>query len=118
MCQWILQQNSQIVPRQTLRRLRPEETTLTNEAEAAKRAAFDSAIKESLGDSVTPAPLKPLKMLVDPTNNFDYDELDDDDFQNIVPEADAIDSWGNPINQQSVADILINAEVLLLGGNS
>ena len=59
-CQWILQQNLQIVPRRALRHLRPEETTVTNEAEAAKRAAFDAAVKEGLGDSTTPAPNKPI----------------------------------------------------------
>ena len=31
----------------------------------------------------------------------------------VVPEADAVDNTGRPINQQSVADLLINAEVLL-----
>ena len=56
MCQWILQQNGQIVPRRTFRRLRPIELSVTNEAEATKRAEFDAAIKEYLGDSITPAP--------------------------------------------------------------
>ena len=70
MCQWILQQNLQIVPRRTLRCLRPEETTVANEAEAAKRAAFDSAIKEGLGDSVTPALVKQVQDSMDPSNEF------------------------------------------------
>ena len=34
-------------------------------------------------------------------------------FTNIVPEADAIDKNGKPINQQSFADLMINAEFLL-----
>ena len=38
MCQWILQQNGQIVPQRTLRRLRPGERLATNEAKANKRA--------------------------------------------------------------------------------
>ena len=59
MFQWILQQNGQIVPRSNLRRLRPEERSAKNEDEANKRASFDAAIKEDLGDSITPAPLKP-----------------------------------------------------------
>ena len=105
-------------PRRTLRRLRPDEVSVTNEAEATKREAFDAAIKEDLGDSITPAPLKPVKESMDPTNNFDYDDLDEDNYQNIVPEADAIDSRGSPINQQSVADLLINAEVLLPQGEA
>ena len=96
-----------------MRRLRPEETTVTNEAEAAKRAAFDAAVKEGLGDLITPAPDKPMIESMDPFNNFDYDNHEDDKMQKIVSEADAIDSRGTPVNQQYVADLLINAEVLL-----
>ena len=71
MCQWILRQNEQVVPRRTLRRLKPEEISPTNVAEANKRAACDAAIKETLGDSIVkPPPLAPPRM--DPTNNFDY----------------------------------------------
>ena len=50
---------------------------------------------------------------MDPFNNFDYDNHEDNEMQKIVPEADAIDSRGTPVNQQYVADLLINAEVLL-----
>ena len=50
---------------------------------------------------------------MDPFNNFDYDNHEDDEMQTIVPEADAIDSRGTPVNQQPVANLLINAEVLL-----
>ena len=117
MCQWILQQNGQIVPRRTLRILRPIYLSVTNEAEATKLAEFDAAIKEYFGDSITPAPIK-QNQSIDPMNNFDYYELDKDDHENVVPEADAIDARGSSINQQSVADLLINAEVLLPQGEA
>ena len=55
---------------------------------------------------------------MDPTNNFDYDEFDEDGYENVVPEADDVDSRGKPINQQSVADLLINEEVLLPQGEA
>ena len=72
MCQWILQQNGQVVPRRTLRRLKPEEIYPTNIAEANKRSAFDNEIKWRLGDSVVkPPPLR--RSNIDPTDNFDYD---------------------------------------------
>ena len=45
MAQWILQQNGQIVPRRTLRRLRQEETSPYNLVKKAKRDAFDVNIK-------------------------------------------------------------------------
>ena len=50
---------------------------------------------------------------MDPTKNFDYDEFDEDGYENVVPEAGAVESRGKLINQQSVADLLINSEVLL-----
>ena len=87
--------NGQIVPRRTLSWLRPEERSATNEAEAKKRALFDADIKEDLGDSITPAPLKPIQVSMDPTNNFYYDEFDENGYENVVPEADAVDSRGN-----------------------
>ena len=116
MCQYILQQNDLIFPRRTLRLLRPEERSVTNEDKAKKRASFDAPIKEDLGNLITPEPLKPTRVSMDPTNNFDYNEFDEDDYDNIFSEADAVDSRGKPINQQSVAYLLINAEVLLPQG--
>ena len=71
MYQWILQKNGQIFPWQTLRRLRLEERSATNEAETNKRASFDEVIKEYLGDLITPEPLKPTRVSMDQTNNFD-----------------------------------------------
>ena len=59
MCQWVLQKNGQVVPRRNLRSLRSEELTVTNETESNNCADFDADIKESLGDSIAPAPLKP-----------------------------------------------------------
>ena len=97
--------------------MRPIEHSVTNEAEGTKRADFDAAIKEDLGDSITPAPIK-QKQSIDPMNNFDYDDLDEDNYENVVPEADSVDARGSSINQQSVADLLINTEVLLHQGEA
>jgi hypothetical protein len=36
----------------------------------------------------------------------------------VMPEADMTDASGKPINQQSMTDLLINAEVLLPQGES
>ena len=47
--------------------------------------------------------------------------LDDDDeqaFQNILPEADAVDANVCLINHQYVADLLINSEVLIPKGET
>ena len=74
-----------------------EELTVTNETESNKRADFDADIKESLEDYITPSPLKIARDLFDTTNNFDYDEDDDQAFTNIVPEVYAIDKKANPL---------------------
>ena len=113
MCWWVLQQNGQVVARRTLRRLRLEELVVTNENKSNKRAAFDADIKGSLGDYISHAPLKPARYFFDPTNNFDYDEDDEQAFTKIVPEADAIDKNGKPIDHQSLSYMMTNAEVLL-----
>ena len=81
----------------TLRKLRSEELAVTNQTESNKRAAFDADIKESLGDYVAPAPLRPARESFDPTNNFGYDEDDEQAITNIVPEADAIDKMVNTL---------------------
>ena len=49
MCQWVLHQNGQVVPRRTLRRLRSEELTVNNETGSNNRVDFDADIKEPLG---------------------------------------------------------------------
>ena len=117
MCQWVLQQNGQVVPRRTLRRLKPEEISPTNVSEANKRAAFDAEIKKRLGDSIVKPPPRRMRRM-DPTNNFDYDSDDELATANVVPAADAVDATGKPLNQQSVTDLLINAEVMLPNGHS
>ena len=117
MAQWILQQNGQVIPRRTLRRLRQEETSPYNLVEKVKRDAFDSDIRELLGDSISVPPM-PVPEANDPSNDFDFADLDELDADVVTPEADAIDSQGRPINQQSIADLLINADVLLDQGET
>ena len=48
MAQWVLKINGQVIPRISLRKLRPDE--LANESEIAKRAAFDASIKIKHGE--------------------------------------------------------------------
>jgi len=117
MAQWVLQINGKIVPRRTLRRLRREELSQDNLVERSKREQFDARIKELLGDSLSVPTDSPIDNL-DPLNNFDYGDEDDLASDSVIPAAEAVDSTGKPINQQSVADLLINAEVLLNNGDS
>ena len=56
--------------------------------------------------------MKPSRESFDPKILFDYDEDDEKAFTNIVSDADAIDRYGKPINQQYLADLMINTEVL------
>ena len=108
MSQWILKINGQVVPQRSLRKLRPDK--LSKETEVAKRAVFDAAIKLIHGDSFT---IREKELQPNP-----QDAWDEEDHPIPVPEADAVDARGTPINTSSLADTLITAEVILPHGES
>ena len=93
--------------------MRPEELTITNEANANKRAAFDEAVQELFGELGAAAPNKPSRESLDHSKNFELDNKYCQAFENIVLEAEAVNATGKPINQQSFSDLLINDEVFL-----
>ena len=92
-------------------RLRPEELTVINVSELNKRNSFESEIRDIIGDSFSLKENQGKKLMEQ--DDFDVDSEDEDVFENVVSNADAVDSVGNQINQQSVTDILINAEILI-----
>ena len=57
MCQSNLHMNVQVIPGWSLFRLHPDEFSPYNESEAHKRASFDEAIRENIGDLMTPPKL-------------------------------------------------------------
>ena len=116
MCQWVFQQNGRVIPRRTLQRLRPEESTVSNESELNKIRAFDAEIKQRLGGSIEVP--KEKRDSLDLDKNYEVDSDNEFAFENIIQEADAVDSIGNNINQQSIADLLINAKILLPKGDA
>ena len=121
MCQSVLQMNGQVVPRRSLCRLRPDELAASNASEARKRSQFDDAITAKLGDSFLLPPKATATTLNGrPIHDYDHsvhtpyeDELES---PMTVPEADLIDATGKHVNQQSVTDLLINAEISLPQG--
>ncbi len=118
MAQWVLHQNGKIVPIENLWRLIQEELSPTNVVERTKREAFDAEIKWSLGNSLAVTP-KPIVEAHDPNNDYDFEEEFDEGLPDYVfPVANAVNSTGKPINQQPMADLLINAEVLLDHGET
>ena len=64
--------------------MRPEELTITNEANANKRAAFDEAVQVLFGELVAAAPDKPSRESLDHSKNFELDNEDCQAFENIV----------------------------------
>ena len=138
MTQWILKKNGLVVPRRTVRRLKPSELALSNEGEARKRGKFDDAIEAKLGDSYNLPPrydeagkgntLEEIVATLAEVGEDDPDEefniIDDDSEASAggeagspdIPEADIVDASGKPICQQSLTDTLINAEILLPQG--
>ena len=117
MCQWVLQMNGEIVPRRSLRRLRAEEISVTNEAESRKEAQFDEAITKRLGDSFSASPMPTPSQVDGEDNDFVYIPYEDDvEVSAATPAADLFDASGKPVDRQSMTDMLINAEVLLPQG--
>ena len=110
MAQWVLKMNGQVVPRRTLRKLRADE--LAMETEKSKRAEFDAAIKLKYGDSLSP----PRETSPNPQDGGDEASLPFGEVGPQVPEADVLDATGAPLHPTSVADTLLNAEVLLPQG--
>ena len=108
--QWVLKQNGKIVPRRTMRRLTPEEWE--REIEINNRSEFNDEIKARYGDSFS----LPEKSLKNPQDKDDTDDLPFDDVSTSIPEEDIIDDQGRPLHPSSVADMMMNSEVLLTQG--
>ena len=132
MCQAVLQANGHIVPRRTLRRLTAHEMAASNEVEQRKRATFDDKIIQRFGDSMG---LGPEGTALLPTGEGEArDDVEEgspdyemdrylmyEDGHEETPdpiEADIVDASGKPVNQQSLHDVLINAELHLPQGES
>ena len=96
-----------------MRKLTPEE--LVRESEIRKRPNFDNAIKELYGDSLSLPGKRMRKMGVSAEEDDTFD-VPFDEVARQFPEADITDADGNAIHTTSVADILMNAEVVLPQG--
>ena len=126
MAQWVLTLKGTVVPRRSCRRLKSGELALSNVTEKRKRDQFDIAIREKLGDSFSEPQRRSMKRDSDgnETSNpqdgiWDYEPYEDEEEQPVsVPQADVLDATGKPLMQQSMADTLINAEVLLPQGEA
>ena len=121
MCQSVLQANGQVVPCRSLRRLHPDELAASNTGEIRKRAEFDSLITTKLGNSFSPPPKETAVEVDDcPIKEFDHSlhtpYEGESDPSRTIHEADLIDAAGKHLNQKSVTDLLINAEISLPKG--
>jgi hypothetical protein len=111
MAQWILKDNRKVEPCRSIRRLTPNELAISNEDEKSKCEIFTNSIRGLLGDSISlPAKTPPNAM----EEFWELDPYADDDKETLAfLEADLVDAAGKPFAQHSLADSLINAEVLL-----
>lgn len=111
MCQWVLKSNGNVVPRRSLRPLKPEE--LRSETENDKRKLFDALIAKRHGTSMN----KPKPHSSEEDKAFDEYEDPDEDARIIPDIEDTVDSTGKLINQQPAYDAILNAEVRMNVGN-
>jgi hypothetical protein len=121
MAQWILKENGKVVPCRTLRCLTPAELSPSNKVETEKCSLFNEAIPGVLGDSIK----IPKNVPLDNNATKVFDALwdldpyeDDDEVLPFIPDADLKDAAGKPFEVHSVANALINTEVMLPNGNS
>jgi hypothetical protein len=100
-----------VVPCRSIRRLSATELAILNDDEKSKCEVFTNSICGLLGDSIS----LPAETPSNPMDEFwDLEPYADDDKKPLVfLEADLTDAAGNPFTQHSLADSLINAEVLL-----
>ena len=107
MAQAILTSKGKIIPRRTLRRLRPDE--ITSPSEITKRTLFDDLIRIKLGDAAKFPDPPPNPRIQGPNNNGNIDELDEDSDNDE-------EDFNLPEVTQPMTDPLINAEVHLPQG--
>jgi hypothetical protein len=109
------------MPRCTLRRLSQAELSISNEVEVKKHSSFNASIWSILGDSVKIP--KVISLGNETTKAFgplwDLDPYEDDvEVLHFAPAANLLDAAGKPFEVRSVADALINVEVMLSNGDS
>ena len=100
MCQWVLKANGKVVPRRTVRPLKPDEQHSNVELE--KRTIFDKCIHARWGTSQTPPPSSS-----DPPDEFEEYEYSEETSRQPV------DATGRVLDQQPAYDKLINAEIAM-----
>ena len=116
MTNWVLSISGQVIPRRTLQPLTPGELSVTNIAEVEKRTEYTAAICSKLGTSLTLSTASKFPTL---KKEFELDLYEDNKFIPMaISAAEIIDAMGRPVVMQSPANGLINAEVLLLVGDS
>ena len=112
MTQWILKGNGRIVPRRTVRPLKPEELAASNEVEFLKRRQFTQIIKQIYGDSIS---FPPKRFAPDSSGYIPYEDDEVQPVQQSMDE-DPVDHECRAIGEQPVYDRLIHAELALPQG--
>eukprot|EP00957_Ditylum_brightwellii_P144099 10979421-Ditylum_brightwellii.AAC.1 len=107
MAQWVMKNNDNVVPCQTLRPLNVAE--LNSGTNFRSHMLFDSLIEKRWGSSINPPPEKILD------NQDPYEEYDDNDkIARSCPEVEeTVDTNGTLIDQQPAYHRIINAKVQL-----
>jgi hypothetical protein len=102
MSQFVLKSNGQVVPRRTLRPLKPEEVWSVK-----KQKLSDQFVAKRWDTSINP-PANPHEF-----NDTMWEEYEDDkESPQIMPEIeDMVDSAGRPIHQKPLYENLLNRKV-------
>ena len=84
---------------------------LSRDSEVLKRLHFIEVIKLKYWDSLS-LPKRTRRVTFKEEEDDEYFDLFFDEVAPLIPEADIVDNTGKPLNESSLTDQLINAEVL------
>ena len=117
MCQYIMDERGNIIPRRTCRRLRVDE--LHNQTEQSKRDIFDALILKKYGSTFQPkyAPKKKKKKNASSAETMQYYSDDHEESLECIEQEDIADAQGRLLNQQPMYDVLLHSELLLQNGD-
>ena len=109
MAQSVLKANGKVVPRRTVRRLKPEE--IENEVEAQKRIDFDIRIQEQFVDSMSLSKQEDESIELDEQDFIhEPDSTEDQTDDIIIADEDPVDKNGELIFENPTMDVLIDTE--------
>ena len=115
MCQYIMDERGNIIPRRTLRKLRVDE--LHSKDEESKRDIFTALITKRYGSTFQPQ-FAPRRKNASAAEAMEYYTDGDEESRECLEQEDVTDHNGKLLNQQPMYDVLLHSELLVQNGDN